>query len=126
MLKHLELEKKMLYQQVYHVLMYYLDEAYATQIKQEMENELPLIKGKKVILFALTFRGNGHGTAHYPFFKIDFERLARYCEKHNAVVLFKMHPFVKIDSIFHVNIDNTLSMCQIIVKLTIFSLLQTC
>jgi hypothetical protein len=34
-------------------------------------------------------RGSGHGTAHYPFFKIDFERLARYCEKNNAVVLFK-------------------------------------
>ncbi|MDT3879426.1 CDP-glycerol glycerophosphotransferase family protein, partial [Staphylococcus aureus] len=71
------------------------DEAYATQIKQEMEDELPIIKGKKVILFAPTFRGSGHGTAHYPFFKIDFERLARYCEKNNAVVLFKMHPFVK-------------------------------
>ena len=26
------------------------DEAYATQIKQEMEDELPIIKGKKVIL----------------------------------------------------------------------------
>ena len=25
------------------------DEAYATQIKQEMEDELPIIKGKKVI-----------------------------------------------------------------------------
>ncbi|HHD0128637.1 TPA: teichoic acid ribitol-phosphate polymerase TarL [Staphylococcus aureus] len=71
------------------------DEAYATQIKQEMEDELPIIKGKKVILFAPTFRGSGHGTAHYPFFKIDFERLARYCDKNNAVVLFKMHPFVK-------------------------------
>ncbi|HEA4426410.1 TPA: CDP-glycerol glycerophosphotransferase family protein [Staphylococcus aureus] len=71
------------------------DEAYATQIKQEVEDELPIIKGKKVILFAPTFRGSGHGTAHYPFFKIDFERLARYCEKNNAVVLFKMHPFVK-------------------------------
>ncbi|RZH89558.1 CDP-glycerol glycerophosphotransferase family protein, partial [Staphylococcus aureus] len=41
------------------------DEAYATQIKQEMEDELPIIKGKKVILFAPTFRGSGHGTAHY-------------------------------------------------------------
>ena len=65
----MELEKKMLYQQVYHVLMYF-DEAYATQIKQEMEDELPIIKGKKVILFAPTFRGNGHGTAHYPFLKL--------------------------------------------------------
>ena len=50
--------------------MYYLMEAYATQIKQEMEDELPIIKGKKVILFAPTFRGSGHGTAHYPFSKL--------------------------------------------------------
>ncbi|MBO1199410.1 CDP-glycerol glycerophosphotransferase family protein [Staphylococcus simiae] len=71
------------------------DEDYAKSIRREMEDELPIIKGKKVILFAPTFRGNGHGTAHYPFFKIDFERLAKYCEEHNAVVLFKMHPFVK-------------------------------
>ncbi|MFZ8101719.1 CDP-glycerol glycerophosphotransferase family protein, partial [Staphylococcus arlettae] len=32
---------------------------------------------------------------HYPFFKIDFARFARYCKENNAVVLFKMHPFVK-------------------------------
>ncbi len=44
------------------------DEAYATQIKQEMENELPLIKGKKVILFAPTFRGNGHELRHIIHF----------------------------------------------------------
>ena len=48
-----------------------------------------------MILFAPTFRGSGHHTAHYPFFKIDFQRLAKYCEDNNAIVLFKMHPFVK-------------------------------
>src|SRR5699024_4716513 len=42
-----------------------------------------------------TFRGNGHRSAHYPFFKIDFTRLADYCSKNNTIVLFKMHPFVK-------------------------------
>ncbi|MGT2333637.1 CDP-glycerol glycerophosphotransferase family protein [Staphylococcus aureus] len=41
----------------------------------------PIIKGKKVILFAPTFRGSGHGTAHYPFFKIDFERFANIAKK---------------------------------------------
>ncbi len=53
-----------------------------------------LLKVRKSF-FSHKRRGSGHGTAHYPFFKIDFERLARYCEKNNAVVLFKMHPFVK-------------------------------
>ncbi|PTJ54878.1 CDP-glycerol--poly(glycerophosphate) glycerophosphotransferase [Staphylococcus saprophyticus] len=71
------------------------DESYEREIIKEMEKDLPIIKDKKVILFAPTFRGHGHNTAHYPFFKIDFARFARYCQENNAIVLFKMHPFVK-------------------------------
>lgn len=71
------------------------DEEYKTKIINKMETVIPNIKGKKVILFAPTFRGSGHHTAHYPFFKIDFQRLAKYCKDNNAIVLFKMHPFVK-------------------------------
>ncbi|MBF2225185.1 CDP-glycerol glycerophosphotransferase family protein [Staphylococcus epidermidis] len=71
------------------------DESYKTRIKQSLETKLPIIKNKKVILFAPTFRGSGHRTAHYPFFKINFARLASYCEEHQATVLFKMHPFVR-------------------------------
>lgn len=70
------------------------DKEYEAEISKEMEEEIPEIKGKKVVLFAPTFRGNGHRTAHYPYFKIDFERLVEYCKKHNVVILFKMHPFV--------------------------------
>ncbi len=71
------------------------DKGYEQKIIKQMEEELPIIQGKKVILFAPTFRGNGHRSAHYPFFKIDFTRLAQYCYDKNAVVLFKMHPFVQ-------------------------------
>lgn len=71
------------------------DREYAQKVRQKLTSEWPFIKGEKVILFAPTFRGNGHSSAHYPFFKIDFERFAKYCEKENAIVLFKMHPFVK-------------------------------
>lgn len=71
------------------------DESYAQQIRDKMSQELPIINGKKVVLFAPTFRGNGHKSAHYPFDNIDFDRLVTYCRNHNAVVLFKMHPFVK-------------------------------
>jgi CDP-ribitol ribitolphosphotransferase len=73
----------------------FFDENYEINTVRKMEETLPIIRNKKVILFAPTFRGSGHHTAHYPFFKIDFSRLARYCKEHNAVVLFKMHPFVK-------------------------------
>ncbi|SUM74168.1 teichoic acid biosynthesis protein B [Staphylococcus saccharolyticus] len=71
------------------------DESYKNNVKQSLEAKLPIIKNKKVILFAPTFRGNGHRTAHYHFFKINFSKLARYCEEHQAIVLFKMHPFVR-------------------------------
>lgn len=71
------------------------DETYKKEAQERMEQLLPIINGKNVILFAPTFRGSGHHTAHYPFFKIDFERLAKYCEENNTVVLFKMHPFVR-------------------------------
>ncbi|MCD8826574.1 teichoic acid ribitol-phosphate polymerase TarL [Staphylococcus gallinarum] len=73
----------------------FYDAEYKTEIEERMEMDIPIIKDKKVILFAPTFRGSGHNTAHYPFFKIDFPRFAKYCEENNAVVLFKMHPFVK-------------------------------
>lgn len=73
----------------------FFDKSFKKETIEKMENLLPEIKGKNVILFAPTFRGSGHHTAHYPFFKIDFERLAKYCEDNNTVVLFKMHPFVR-------------------------------
>ena len=80
-----------------------------------------LLKVRKSFFSAPTFRGSGHGTAHYPFFKIDFERLARYCEKNNAVVLFKMHPFVKkIDLILQTNINNILLTFLTLEKLMIY------
>ena len=78
MLKHFELEKKMLYQQVYHVLMYHLMEAYATQIKQEMENELPLIKGKEKLFYSHRHLEVKVRYGTLSIFKIDLERLARY------------------------------------------------
>ena len=72
------------------------DESYKTRIKQSLETKLPIIKIKSHS-FAPTFRGNGHRTAHYPFFKINFARLASYCEEHQATVLFKMHPLLEIN-----------------------------
>ena len=68
---------------------------YQEDIRAKLFAEFPFMHHKKIILFAPTFRGNGHKTAHYPFFKIDFNRLATYCNETNAIVLFKMHPFVK-------------------------------
>lgn len=73
----------------------FFDPEYKKNIVTEMEQLFPETQGKKVIMFAPTFRGNGANNANYPFFKINFGRLAEYCRANNAVVIFKMHPFVK-------------------------------
>ena len=57
----------------------------------------PGLKGRRVILFAPTYRGRSRQDAYYPYELIDFEGLYRYAEKHNAAVLFKMHPWVHGD-----------------------------
>ncbi|CAD2073196.1 CDP-glycerol glycerophosphotransferase family protein [Phocicoccus pinnipedialis] len=73
----------------------FFDENYREKGKNRVYSKYPNIKNKKVILFAPTFRGNGHRTAFYPFFKIDLDRLAKYALENNAVILFKMHPLIQ-------------------------------
>src|SRR5699024_274747 len=73
----------------------FFDDEYRKRVTKELYSMYPQVKDKQVILFAPTFRGNGHKSAYYPFFKINFEKLAKYCKDTNTVVLFKMHPFVR-------------------------------
>ncbi len=67
---------------------------YALAKKQEFFDRFPFAKGKQVILFAPTFRGDGFNSAHYPNEFIDFALLGDYCRRNNAVIIFKMHPFI--------------------------------
>ncbi|MEB7781074.1 CDP-glycerol glycerophosphotransferase family protein [Mammaliicoccus fleurettii] len=73
----------------------FFDSKYKKNKIQEVQNEFPKIKNKNVILFAPTFRGSGHFTAYYPYEMFDFDCLAKYCFDENAIILFKMHPFIK-------------------------------
>ena len=73
----------------------FFDENYKELSQKRVFSKYPNIKDKKIILFAPTFRGNGHRTAFYPFFKLDLDRLAHYAEDNDAVILFKMHPLVR-------------------------------
>lgn len=61
----------------------------------ELKEQLPFIKGKKVILFAPTFRGSGQRTAHYPYEWLDFKALYDNLASQDFVFLMKIHPFVK-------------------------------
>lgn len=71
----------------------FLDPDYRAAKEVELRKQYPFINGKKVILFAPTYRGKNHFDAHYPYQLIDFERLYKFCGD-EYVVLFKMHPWV--------------------------------
>lgn len=63
---------------------------------KELYEQFPMCRGKKVILFAPTYRGRNKKTAYYPYELIDFEKLYQICGD-EYVVLFKMHPWVNKD-----------------------------
>lgn len=72
----------------------FFDEEYKSSKIKELTEKYPLIKDKKVIMFAPTFRGNGQQTAYYDFDKFDIEEL--YNELSDEyVIIMKLHPFIK-------------------------------
>ncbi len=56
--------------------------------------EHPELVGKRIVLFAPTFRGRSIYTAFYDYSQIDFDSLYEACGD-DTVVLFRMHHFVK-------------------------------
>lgn len=71
----------------------YLNEDYKNKTVQKLYKQYPLCKGKKVILFAPTYRGKNKAEAYYPYELINFEKFYELCGD-EYVVLFKMHPWV--------------------------------
>lgn len=72
----------------------FFDEEYKSSKIKELTEKYPLIKDKKVIMFAPTFRGNGQQTAYYDFDKLNIDDL--YNELCNEyVIIMKLHPFIK-------------------------------
>lgn len=72
----------------------FFDEIYSKNIKEKIYEKYPQLKGKKVIMFAPTFRGNGQGTAYYDFSCIDFKKLEDQFKK-DYICIIKLHPFIK-------------------------------
>ena len=71
----------------------YQDASYREKITKTLYEKYPMCKGKKVILFAPTYRGTSNIDAHYPYELIDWKGLDEVC-RDEYVVLFKMHPWV--------------------------------
>lgn len=72
----------------------YLNKENRVKVTKELYDRIPEAKGKKVILFAPTYRGRNRANAYYPYERIDFEALYKFCKSKDYVVFFKMHPWV--------------------------------
>lgn len=72
----------------------FFDEAYASAICEKWYQKYPILREKKVILFAPTFRGDNIHQAYYDYEQIDFQELEQALSDEYVCVI-KMHPFVK-------------------------------
>lgn len=71
----------------------YLDEERIVGFKKAFYAEYPALEGKKIILFAPTYRGVGQKTARYDQENIDLKRIYDACGD-EYVFLIKLHPFI--------------------------------
>lgn len=71
-----------------------LDKEYRKKAREAVYHRYPAIKGKRIFLFAPTFRGNGKVEAYYPMERLDLEHLLRALPP-EACLLIRHHPFVK-------------------------------
>lgn len=72
----------------------FLDEEKISKFREKFYKEYPELKGKKIILFAPTYRGTGQKTAYYPYENLDLQRIYDFCGD-EYIFMFKMHPFIK-------------------------------
>lgn len=70
----------------------YIDENHRKKVEAELRKKYPMINGKKVVLFAPTYRGKNRSDADYPYEQMDLDRFYDLCGD-EWVVLFKMHPW---------------------------------
>lgn len=72
----------------------FLDGEKIASFKEAFYREYPALEGKKVVLFAPTFRGTGQKDAYYDYNMLDLKRLYDFCGDEWRF-LIKMHPFVR-------------------------------
>jgi CDP-ribitol ribitolphosphotransferase len=71
----------------------FLDPERTKTVVADFFEQHPYLKGKRLILFAPTFRGRGINDAFYDYDRLDFAKLYEVCGD-DTVVLFRMHHFV--------------------------------
>lgn len=72
----------------------FLDANKIEDFKMDFFKKYPEFNGKKIILFAPTFRGTGQHNAYYDYDMLDLKRIYEFCGN-EWIFLVKMHPFVR-------------------------------
>jgi CDP-ribitol ribitolphosphotransferase len=73
----------------------FLNKERTQKIVADFFEQYPNLNGKRIILFAPTFRGRGIEDAYYDYSRIDYASLYGMCGE-TSVVLFRMHHFVTV------------------------------
>lgn len=71
----------------------FFDENYIKKVKDKFYKEYPILKNKKIILFAPTYRGTNLKVANYEFDKLDLDLLYEKLSS-EYVFVFKWHPAI--------------------------------
>jgi len=71
----------------------FFSKEYREKVQTAFYEKYPQLKGKKILLFAPTFRGNGKRSGYYPVDKFDCKRLYEHMKGEYAIII-KHHPFV--------------------------------
>lgn len=71
----------------------FTDEVYSSYFRKKFYAENSQLNGKKIILFAPTFRGGGQGNCYYPIEKFETDRLFEALPD-EYVIVCKMHPYL--------------------------------
>ena len=73
----------------------FLDPERAERAKEAFFQAHPELQGKRIILFAPTYRGFDQKDAHYEYDRIDQDALYAMCQETDSVILFKWHHFIR-------------------------------
>ena len=72
----------------------FFGQEYGRNVKERLYGTYPGLEGKKVVLFAPTFRGGGNKDAYYPWERFSVDAFVETLPE-DAVLVVKNHPFVK-------------------------------
>ena len=72
----------------------FMDEDRIEDAKKRILEKYPFMEGKRVIMFAPTYRGSGERDAYYDESRLDMGKFAKVCGD-DSVLIIKMHPFIE-------------------------------